>query len=139
MAKQIDRGAELLTFTNSALKRSVALLNTVNGYKTRSKPVRKLREELEDLNQVLEILSHAINTNDNAEFAALQIPLQRCGNACRGFEESIVQYSNEICDGEMSGQDWAELRYIGEDIHGFRDMVAGYNSTIKIALAGVNL
>lgn len=139
MVKQIDRGAELLAFTKSALKCSVALHDTVNRYKNLPKPVSDLREELENLNEVLEVLSDTINTNDSAEFTALIIPLQRCGNACREFEESIIKYSNGICDGEMSLRDWAKLRYIGEDIYGFRNMVAGYKSTIKIALADVNL
>lgn len=139
MAKQIDRDAELLVLANSALKHSVALHNTINGYKDLPKPVRDLREELEDLNGVLGVLSDTINTSDNTEFTALKIPLQRCGNACREFEESVIEYSNRICDGRMSFRDWTEIRYIGEDIYGFRDMVAGYKSTIKIALAEVNL
>ena len=139
MAKHIDRGAELLAISNFALERSVSLHNTIDGYKSPPKPVRDLREELYELNLVLEMLSETIHTNDNAGFTALIIPLRQCGNACREFEESIIKYSNEICDGEMSLQDWAKPSYIGEDIYGFRHMVAGYKSTITIALADVKL
>ncbi|CAI7653446.1 unnamed protein product [Penicillium crustosum] len=39
----------------------------------------------------------------------------------------------------MSLQDWAKPSYMGEDIDGFRHMIALYGSTITIALAGVNL
>ncbi|OGM44111.1 hypothetical protein ABOM_007284 [Aspergillus bombycis] len=139
MANQISRGDELLAFTSSALQRSVALLNTVNRYKNPPKAVRELKEELEELNEVLEIFSDTINTNDTADFTDLIITLQRCGNACREFEESIIDYSNKVCDRKMSLQDWAKLRYIGEDIHGFRHMVAGYKSTIRIVVTHVNL
>ena len=139
MAEQIDRGAELLAVTNIALKHSVALHNTVNRYKNLPKPVCDLRAELEDLIEVFEILRDTINTNKSAGLTALIIPLQRCGEVCREFEELIIQYTNEICDEEMSLQGWAKLRYLGEDIYGFCHMVAGYKSTIKIALADVKL
>ncbi|OQD67111.1 hypothetical protein PENDEC_c046G04162 [Penicillium decumbens] len=136
----MSRDAGSLALANFALKCSVALQETANGYKTNSKIVRDLREELESLNEVLRILSTTINTKkDAAEFAVLEIPLWRCGKACQDLEESIIKYTWKLGDGNMSPRDWARITYMGEDIDGFRQMVAGYKSTITIALGGARL
>lgn len=135
----MDQDAGLLALANFALKCSVALHETVNGYKLHSKRVRALKEELESLNKALETLSITINSNDDATLAALKLPLWRCGVACREFEESIINYSRQYDDGNMSFRDWAKIRYIGEDIDGFRQMMACYKSTIIISLAHANL
>ena len=39
----------------------------------------------------------------------------------------------------MSFRDWAKFRYIGDDIVGFKNMLAGYKSTFTITLSDVNM
>ena len=46
---------------------------------------------------------------------------------CRAFGESWT-----------SSRDWARLKYIGEGIDGFRNMIAEYKTTTSIVLGDAN-
>jgi hypothetical protein len=80
-----------------------------------------------------------LNANTDIELASLEYPLLRCANACKDFEEELKKCSTRSLAGKTSFRDWAKLKYIGEDIDGFRRMLASYKSTIIIALTDANL
>lgn len=80
-----------------------------------------------------------MNANTDIELASLEYPLLRCANAYKDFEEELKKCSTRSLAGKTSFRDWAKLKYIGEDIDSFRRMLAGYKSTIIIALTDANL
>lgn len=138
MADPISVASGLLTLVLFGLKASDSLYQTIKGYNSHQRNVRELREELEALKSVLESLSRAV-TESEADYVALKIPLSRCGNACRDFEAIIIKSTGHSDGSRTSIRDWARLRYMGDDITGFRNMLAGYKSTIMIALCNANL
>jgi len=42
-------------------------------------------------------------------------------------------------DSHWSFRDWAKLKYLGSDVNGFKDSLAGNKPTILIALGGISL
>lgn len=138
MAEVIGVASGLLTLAAFGLKASTSLYQTIRGYNSHQRTVRELREELEDLTQVLASLNDAIAESE-ADFIALKLPLFRCGNACRDFEAIIIKCAEHSNGSRASFRDWARLRYMGDDVAGFKNMLAGYKSTITIALCSVNL
>ena len=100
--------------------------------------MRELREELEALNEVLKSLQETA-TNTNADLTTLQRPLIRCGKACKDFEAVIDKCTEHSGGPRTSFRDWAKLKYMGDDITGFKNMLAGYKSTIIIALGDANM
>ncbi|KAH9203539.1 hypothetical protein DL95DRAFT_529608 [Leptodontidium sp. 2 PMI_412] len=69
----------------------------------------------------------------------LRLPLLRCGKACEDFEALIVKCTTHSGGSKTSFRDWAKLKYMGDDIVGFKNMLAGYKSTIMIALGDANM
>lgn len=139
MAEPISIASGLVALTTFAFQSSIALYNTVQSYQSLPKRVRDLTEELETLKEVLGGLSETIHNNTGANFTALEHPLLRCGNACRDFEEEMKKCLKRSSAGRPSFRDWAKLSYMGQDIDGVRRMLAGYKSTIIIALTDANL
>lgn len=139
MAEPIGLASGLLGLATFAFKSSIALYNTVRSFQSHPKHVRDLIEELEALSGVLRSLRETVSTIANADLSALDIPLQRCGNACEEFEQEIRKCSSRSGGTRTSFRDWAKLRYMGDDINGFRLLLAGYKSTIHIALTDANL
>ncbi|KAH7370316.1 hypothetical protein BKA65DRAFT_488159 [Rhexocercosporidium sp. MPI-PUGE-AT-0058] len=78
-------------------------------------------------------------TNANVDLTILRLPLQRCGKACEDFEALIVKCTAHSGGFKTSFRDWAKLKYIGDDIVGFKNIIAGYKSTIMIALGDANM
>jgi hypothetical protein len=138
MADPISVASGLLTLVTFGLKASTSLYQTIKGYNSHQRNVRELREELEALTSVLGSLSQAV-ADAEADFVALKIPLLRCGNACRDFEAIIVKCAGHSGGPHTSFRDWARLKYMGDDVTGFKNMLAGYKSTITIALCNANL
>ncbi|OJD20126.1 hypothetical protein ACJ73_08540 [Blastomyces percursus] len=68
------------------------------------------------------------------ELAGLRLPLLRCGKACKDFEDVINKCVTHSAGSKTGFRDWAKLTYMGEDIGRFKLMLAGYKSTINIAL-----
>ena len=139
MAEPIGIVSGLLALSTFAFESSVALCNTIRSFQSHPKRVRDLIEELEAFNQVLGPLTERVRANNEAELSALDVPLRRCGNSCREFEQEIVKCSSRSAGGRKSFRDWAKIMYIGEDIDGFRRLVAGYKLTIIIVLTDANL
>ena len=80
-----------------------------------------------------------VNATTDVQLPVLDLPLLRCGNACREFEQQVLKLSSRSSDSRTSFRDWAKVRYMSDDIDGFRRLLAGYKSTIHIALADANL
>ncbi|KAF9882869.1 hypothetical protein FE257_004926, partial [Aspergillus nanangensis] len=108
---------------------------TIESFKSVKRTIREFRSDLESLIQVLANLREVIVQN-KAEFAALKLPLLRCGKICKEFEE-IINNCVTHSDGERrSFRDWAKLQYRGGDITNLRATLAGYKAMIGIALGG---
>ncbi|KXG51328.1 uncharacterized protein PGRI_093400 [Penicillium griseofulvum] len=139
MAEPIGIASGLVALATFAFQSSSALFDVVQSYRSHPKRVRDLTEELEGLTGVLGALAETLNANTDTELASLEYPLLRCANACKDFEEELKKCSTRSLAGKTSFRDWAKLNYMGEDIDGFRRMLAGYKSTIIIALTDANL
>lgn len=138
MAEPIGVASGLLTLATFAFQSSVSLYQAIESYQSNSRTIRELREELEALNRVLASLRQTA-ANSDADLSALNLPLFRCGKACEDFEGVITKYTAHSGGPRTSFRDWAKLRYLGDDIIGFKNKLAGYKSTINIALADINL
>ena len=138
MADPISLAAGLLTLAAFALKTSKTLLQTIESFQSRQRTVRELREELEALDLVLQALHDTADKSD-INLAALKLPLLRCGQACNEFEAVIAKCTSHSDKSRTSFRDWAKLKYMGGDITSFKNMLAGYKSTINIALGDVNM
>ena len=139
MAEPIGLASGLLALATFAFQSSITLYETVQSFQVHPKRVRDLKEELEALSGVLDALTKTVGATTNVDLSALHLPLLRCGNACREFEQEIMKCSSRSGGSRTSFRDWAKLRYMGDDIDGFKQLLAGYKSTINIALADANL
>ena len=118
---------------------SKALRETIHSYKNHTKTVRDLKHELEALEQTLQLLGATLLNLDGVDFAALEFPLRRCGCACEEFRQILEKCTRRNNDDKSTFRGWLKIRWMGSDINGFKDTLAGYKSTIAIAIAGVNL
>ncbi|PVH71501.1 hypothetical protein DL98DRAFT_553643 [Cadophora sp. DSE1049] len=76
------------------------------------------------IGSVIFSLTETVSAAPDVDLSALDLPLLRCGNACKEFGQEIMSCSS---------------RYMGGNIDGFRQLLAGYKSTIVIALTNANL
>jgi hypothetical protein len=139
MAKPPGLGSGLLALTTFSYQRSVALYETIKGFSSHHKRVSDLLQELEALSNVLGILADLFRSKEDVDLSLLELPLLRCGNACQDFEQEILSSSSRSGDSRTGVRDWAELRYMGEDIDAFREMLSAYKLTISIALTNENM
>lgn len=139
MAEPIGLAAGLLGLATFAFQSSITLSNTIKSFQSHPKRVRDLIEELEALSGVLGPLSETVSATTDVDLSTLDLPLLRCGNACKEFEQELLKYSSRSGGSRTSFRDWAKLRYMGDDIDGFRRLLAGYKLTICIALTDANL
>ena len=139
MAEPIGLASGLLTLAAFAFKSSVTLFQTVQSFQFHPKRVRDLKDELEALTAVLGSLTETVGAQTDMDLSALDLPLLRCGNACKEFEHDLVKCSSRSSSSRTSFRDWAKLKYMGDDINGFTQLLAGYKSTIIIALTDANL
>ena len=128
----------LLEVAAIAFQSSVALCETVKSFKSHQQRVHDLIDELGALSGVLGSLTETVNSIPGVDLLALNIPLRRCGNACKEFEAELMKCSARSSR-RTSFRDWAKLRYMGDDIDGFRRVLAGYKLTVSIALTHANL
>ena len=87
---------------------------------------------------VLQSLNDVAETTD-ADFTALKLPLLQCSKTCTDFEALIVKCTQHSGGARSSFRDWAKLKYMGDDITSFKNMLSVYKSTIIIALGDANL
>ncbi len=138
MADPISIASGLLALAAFALQATKSLYQAVESFQSNRRTIRELREELEALDGVLQSL-HQAAANNNADLTGLKLPLFRCGKACRDFEAVIIKCTAHSGGSRTSFRDWAKLKYMGDDVVGFKNMLAGYKATISIALGDANL
>ena len=139
MAEPIGIASGLVALATFAFQSSIALSNTVKEYKYHPKRVRDLIQELEALSDVLRLLTETADATADVDLSMLDIPLRRCDNICKEFQQELTKCSSRSGGDRTSFRDWAQLKYMGDDIDGFTRTLAGYKSTIGIALNVVNL
>lgn len=138
MADPVSTASGLLALTVFAFQSSKLLYQTVASFQSNQRTVRELREELQAFEGVLQSLLETVTKTD-ADLTALKLPLLRCGRACKDFEAVIVKCTAHSGGPRTSFRDWAKLQYMGDDIVEFKTMLAGYKSTICIALGDANM
>lgn len=139
MAEAIGLASGLVALANFAFDSSISLYQTVKSFNSHPKRVRDLIEELEALSDVLRPLMDMVNATTKIDLSALDLPLLRCGNTCKEFQQEILDCESRSGKSRTSFREWAKLRYMGDDIDGFRRLLAGYKLTINIALTDANL
>ncbi|KAM6524529.1 hypothetical protein FALCPG4_010139 [Fusarium falciforme] len=139
MAEPVGLASAILALATFALKATVSLYDDVNTFRTHPKRVRDLLEELHALRGVLEMLMKTAGAATDVDFSALGVPLQRCGEACEEFGQELTKCCARSNADRTSFRDWAKMKYMGNDIDGFRQQLASYKSTINIALTDASL
>lgn len=134
----INLASSLLGLATLALESSNALNETLLSFHFRPKRVRDLQDEIAALRLALAALTDPA-TADEDPSTTLILPLLRCGNACKDFNQAIVRCSLRSGIDRAGFRDWAEVKYMHDDIDGFRRLLACYKSTIHIALTDLNL
>jgi hypothetical protein len=138
MAEVIGIASGIATFVSLALEASTALGRNIKSYRSKEKKVRELRDEVEGLIEVLRTLK--ISIDDVAvDIEALKQVLSRCCETCKEFDKLVAKYTKNSTDQRTSIRDWWKLQYMGEDIVGVKNMLAGYKATLTIALVYVNM
>jgi hypothetical protein len=139
MEEPISLASGLAGLAIFAFQASVTLYRTVNSYNSHPKQVRDLAQETSALSEVLGSLTKTLSASRNLDLSALEVPLRRCGMACKEFEQEIRKCSQRSGGSRSSFRDWIKLRFMGDDIDGFRRNLSGYRMTIIIALSDANL
>jgi hypothetical protein len=139
MAEAIGAASGLLALGQFAFQSSIALYQTISSYQSHQQRVRDLADESNALSDVLGSLVETVQSTTDLDLSSLEIPLRQCGKACQAFEQEIKKCSSRSTGSRASVRDWARLRYIGEDIDGFRRLLASYKMTIMVALTDANL
>jgi hypothetical protein len=137
MADPVSLASGILALVIFAHKSCLTLHTTIQSFKTHPKRVRDLVDELETLIGVLESLTDTVRSNTDVNLSILDLPLQRCGNACNEFLQELQKCCSRSGGDKKSFRDWAKLKYMGDDMNDFKDSLAAYKSTITIALMDV--
>jgi hypothetical protein len=138
VAGPIGLESSLTELTTRAFQSTIKLYRVVQGFQNRPKPVRDLEEELEALCTAQEALAETVRATDDVDFSTLKLLLLRCSEACEEFRKEITKWSSRVRD-RQSFRDRTKLRYMGNDMDDFRQLLAAYKSTIIIALTDANL
>jgi hypothetical protein len=134
MAEAIGIASGVVGLGTFAFKASVKLSDAIKEFKHHPKRVRQLLEELDHLIEVLRWLNETVSTITDVNLDALELPVRRCGEACKDFRLGLERCLSESGSTRASFQDWTRLRYMGDDILSFQEMLGRYKSTINIVL-----
>jgi len=138
MVDPIGVTSGLLAITVFAFNSCTLLYQEVKSLRGTGKTIRDLEEELEALKGVLQNLKQSID-DDTPGLADLKLPLISCAEVCSDFQAAVTKCASHSGGARTSVRDWAKMRFMGDDIAGFKDLLARYKSTITIALCGANL
>lgn len=139
MSDPLSIASSVVALVTFALQSSVVLYGTVRSFQSQDRDVRALKDELNNLNAVLECLLATVTNHPELEFEALKVPLHRCGKVCEEYGDIIARCTKHSTGSRPSIRDWITQKYLQGDIDDFRAMLAGYKSTINIALANTNM
>jgi hypothetical protein len=138
MADPLSISSGLLAVIGAAAQATKTLYQTVRSFNNHQRAVKQLSNELEALEIVLESLE-TLAIQDASIIVPLKLPLSQCHRACTEFDALLTSCSKRSEGSRTSFRDWARLRYMDGDVIEFTNMLAGYKSTIAIALADANL
>lgn len=139
MADGLSVASSVIALVAFAFKSSTVLYTTIRDFQSQDKNARALKTELTDLRGVLESLAETVDNNRDINFDTLKLPLLRCGKTCEEYGDLIARCTKHSSPSRPSLRDWLSQQYLKGDITDFREMLAGYKSTINIALANANL
>lgn len=135
-ATDVARLVRLAAFARNC---SAALFTTMSNFQSQPQVVRDVIEETGALADILQSLEAALPNNPKLRTSILEKPLKRCAKACHEFEKEI-QTQSSSSEGETSSfRGWTRLRYIGEDIDGFRRLLSAYKLTIIVVLTDASM
>jgi chaperonin cofactor prefoldin len=137
MGDPLSIASGVLPLSAFAFISSVSLYQSVRSFQS-NKVIRELKGELEALGNAIQSLRQLVSKDDD-QFKTLCLPLLRCGQACKDYEEVIANFTKHSSESKTSSRDWAKLQYLGSDIVGFKNMLARYKATIGIAIGNINL
>jgi hypothetical protein len=138
MAEALGTAASVIQLVGFALTGTKILYQTIESYRNSSKTIKSLTEELQLLAQVLESLQTVVD-NPDTDFTPLELPLERCGTACRDFEKLILKITPKGDEDRRKFRGWFRLQYLGEDIKSFKETLGVYRSIVCIAIGDANL
>lgn len=139
MADPLGLASGTLALATFAFQSSVSLYETVKRLHSHPKRVRDLLGELEALSHVLARFVDLIKSNYTGDLSLLDLPLLRCGNTCKEFQQELLRFVSRSNSNQSSFRDWARMTYMGDNINDFCDLLAGYKATINIALTDAAL
>jgi len=137
MAETIGVDSGLPALVTFACASSASLFQTIDGFNSNLRIIRELRDELKALHEVLQALQKS--TASYGDLKELELPLLRCGKACRELENEIITSIALSGGAGASFRILVELKHRGDDIAGFKNMLDAYRSTFTIALANIKL
>jgi hypothetical protein len=135
MSDPLSITASLLGVITAAVKSTKTLHNAIQRFNDRDKTLRRLRDELKDLIDVLDLLTQAANTEESV-LLRLRGPVERCSQICRDFEQAVAKFGDKP---KMGVRDWSKLEFMSGNIHTFMDALASYKSTISVALGTITM
>ncbi|KUL81713.1 hypothetical protein ZTR_09517 [Talaromyces verruculosus] len=135
MADPLSVTASVLAVITAAAQSARSLYDTIRRFQDRSKTLKRLQDELDDLANILSSLAEAINS-ETTMLVLLQKPIDRCHQVCRDFEETMKTFSGKSKPGF---RDWTKMEFMRGDINEFIDTIAEYKSTISIGLGTITL
>ncbi|KAF4441069.1 hypothetical protein F53441_12140 [Fusarium austroafricanum] len=112
-----------------------SLKNTITRYKSRDKTLARLYHVLEDLDNILEVLERAVDSEASTR-ALLEGPVSRCNLLCREFETAMEAFGGKS---KLGFRDWTKMEFMTGDINEFMDMLAGYKATISVSLGIITM
>ncbi|KAF2161514.1 hypothetical protein M409DRAFT_69640 [Zasmidium cellare ATCC 36951] len=137
MAEPLSAPFVMLDLTLATIAAAAKLRDLLKSF--HSYRLHNLLQELDTLNGALGSLRDTIEATSDTDFSALNIPLQRCGEACLNFEEEVLLCLARTGDNRTSFRDWVKIKYMGEDIDSFKELLASYRLTISIAITDAKL
>lgn len=135
MSDPLSITASLFAVTTAAIASAKTLRDTVKRYRERDKTLRRLEDGLRELIRILHSLSK-VSDPDESMLGLLRSPVERCSQVCHEFERSMKVFGG---DSKTGFRDWTRMEFMRGDINEFIDTVAGYKSTISVALGIINL
>lgn len=139
MSDPLSVAAGVVGLATVALSSSIKLYTMIRSLQSQNKKARALKNELTELNAVLQSLLETIQAHPDINFCALTIPLERCASACDEYAIVIGRCTAHSSATKSSVRDWLTQKYLQGDVDDFHAMISTYKSTINIALANANL
>lgn len=135
MADPLSITASILAVITAAVQSTKSLYDTIVRFKRRDKTLLRLQNEIYDILGILDSLKQVLDS-ETSMLALLQGPIERCGQICSEFEQSMETFNRKSKIGFL---DWAKMEFMRGDINEFIDTISGYKSTISVGLGTITM